>query len=169
MSNRSLDACYTLRRREVRQMVKYIYGKVCSAVKIGEQMFLTSLNVMLSMLWGGSLNGEERSRFGIEFRKRLVEFVELVGAPNVSDVFPVLTPFDLQGIQSKAKKNLSWLYEIFESVIVHRTKVEQADGEGKKKEESKDFLQHLLELNQRGDDKTSLSMNEAKALLLVSR
>ncbi|KAK6262195.1 hypothetical protein QUC31_008011 [Theobroma cacao] len=166
MSKRSLDACYTLRRREIRRMVKDIYGKVGSPVNIGEQMFLTSLNVMVSMLWGDSLNGEERSTLGIEFRRRLVEFVELFGAPNVSDLFPVLTPFDLQGIQSKTKKNLSWFYEFFESVIVHRTKVEQADGEGKKKEESKDFLQQLLELNQRGDDETSLSMNEVKALML---
>ncbi|KAK6250471.1 hypothetical protein SCA6_004476 [Theobroma cacao] len=169
MSKRSLDACYTLRRREIRRMVKDIYGKVGSPVNIGEQMFLTSLNVMVSMLWGDSLNGEERSTLGIEFRRRLVEFVELFGAPNVSDLFPVLTPFDLQGIQSKTKKNLSWFYEFFESVIVHRTKVEQADGEGKKKEESKDFLQQLLELNQRGDDETSLSMNEVKALMLIQR
>ncbi|XP_022737742.1 7-ethoxycoumarin O-deethylase-like [Durio zibethinus] len=159
MSNKSLDACYALRRREIRQMIKDIYGKVGSSVDLSEQIFLTTISVMISMLWGDSLNGEERSRLGIEFRKRLEEFVELIGAPNVSDLFPVLAAFDLQGIKSKTKKHLSWFYGIFESVIVHRTK-------GKKKEGSKDFLEQLLELNQRGDDKTSLSMKEMKALLL---
>ncbi|XVF12362.1 hypothetical protein REPUB_Repub08aG0110600 [Reevesia pubescens] len=164
MSNRSLDACYELRRRKIRRMVKDINGKVGSSVNLGEQIFLTTLHVMISMLWGGSLDGEEGSRLGIELRKRLAEFVGLLGAPNVSDLFPVLAPFDLQGIQSKTKKHLSWFYEIFESEIVSRTK---NIGEGKKKEEiSKDFLQQLLELNQRGDDKTSLSITQVKALLM---
>ncbi|XWS61026.1 hypothetical protein CRYUN_Cryun07bG0090400 [Craigia yunnanensis] len=163
MSKRSLDACYLLRRRKIRQMVKDIYGKVGSSVNLGEQISLTTLNVMISMLWGDSLDGEEGRRHGSELRKRLEEFVRLFGAPNVSDLFPVLTRFDLQGIQSKSKKHLLWFYDIFQSVIINRTKI----GEGNKKEEiSKDFLQQLLELNERGDDKTSLSMNEVKALLL---
>ncbi|KAK6262190.1 hypothetical protein QUC31_008006 [Theobroma cacao] len=167
MSNTSLDNCYALRRREVREMVKDIYGKVGSPVNIGDQMFLTNLNVIVSMLWGGSLNGEERSRLGIEFRQVVVEFVELLGAPNISDLFPFLTRFDLQGYQSRMKKALKWMDEILESVIAHRRKVDQPDiGEGKNKEQSKDFLQLLLELNQQGDYKSSLSMNEVKALLL---
>ncbi|XVF18256.1 hypothetical protein REPUB_Repub11eG0005400 [Reevesia pubescens] len=163
MSNKSLGACYELRRREIRQMVKDIYGKVGSSVNLSEQIFLATLNVMISLLWGGALNGEEASRVGIEFKKRVAELVELFGAPNVSDLFPVLASFDLQGIQSKSKKHLAWFYGIFESAIAHRTNI--GDQE-KIKDESKDFLQQLLELSQRGDDKTSLSMKEIKALLL---
>ncbi|XVF53970.1 hypothetical protein PTKIN_Ptkin05aG0143400 [Pterospermum kingtungense] len=68
LSNTSLDACYALRRREVREMVKDIYAKVGSSspVNIGDQMFLTVLNVITSMLWGGSLHGEERNSLGIK-------------------------------------------------------------------------------------------------------
>ncbi|MFQ6638146.1 hypothetical protein Gotur_013673 [Gossypium turneri] len=58
------------------------------------------------MLWGGSLNGEE-SNLGIEFKDHFEEFVRLMVEPNVSDMFPVLGPFDLQGIESKVKKNIS--------------------------------------------------------------
>lgn len=163
MSNRSLDACYELRRREIRRTVKDVYGKVGSSVDLSEQIFQTALSVMISMLWGGSLDGEEGRMLTIEFRKRLHEFVGLLGSPNISDLFPVLTSFDLQGIQSKTKKHLAWFYEIFESVIVQRTEI----GEGQEKEERKDFLQQLLEVNQRGDHKTSISMNEIKAVLLV--
>ncbi|EOY22939.1 Cytochrome P450, family 706, subfamily A, polypeptide 6, putative [Theobroma cacao] len=167
MSNRSLDDCYALRRREVRAMVKDIYGKVGSPVNIGDQMFLTSLDVILSVLWGGSLHGEERSRLGIEFRQFVVEFVELLGAPNISDLFPFLTRFDLQGYQTRMEKASTWFDEIFESVIAHRIKFDQPDvGEGKKKEQKKDFLQLLMELNQQGDYKSSLSKSETKALLL---
>ncbi|OMO98042.1 Cytochrome P450 [Corchorus olitorius] len=104
MSNTSLDASYALRRREVREMVKYIHTEVGLPINVGDQMFLTILNVFLSMLWGGSLHGDERSRLGIEFRQLVKEFVEFLGAPNISDLFPFLTRFDLQGVQSKMKK-----------------------------------------------------------------
>ncbi|XP_022765769.1 cytochrome P450 93A3-like [Durio zibethinus] len=161
LSNTSLDGCYALRRREVREMVKDIYGKVGSSpVNIGDQMFLTILNVITSMVWGGSLHGEERNRLGIEFRQVVVELVELLGVPNISEFFPFLTRFDLQGVQSRMKKVSAWFDEILESVIAQRAEVEQPKGE------TKDFLQLLLELNQQGDCKSSLSMNEVKALVM---
>ncbi|XVE63868.1 hypothetical protein DITRI_Ditri07aG0055800 [Diplodiscus trichospermus] len=108
MSNQSLDNCYEVRRREIRKMVKDIYGKVGSSIHVGEEIFQTTLSVMISTLWGGSWDGEEGSRLRIECRKRVLGFIELIGAPNVSDIIPVLAPFDLQGIQSKTKKLITW-------------------------------------------------------------
>ncbi|KAK4836810.1 hypothetical protein QYF36_000384 [Acer negundo] len=82
-------------------------------------------------------------------------FNYLSGAPNISDLFPALARFDLQGIESKKKKLLSWFNRMFESLIDSRTKDHQAGGENKEKKGSnKDFLQILL------DDKSSLSMNQ---------
>ncbi|GMJ14919.1 cytochrome P450, family 706, subfamily A, polypeptide 6 [Hibiscus trionum] len=162
MSKKSLDTCYALRRHEIQQMVKDIHWKIGSPVNLGEQISLTTVKVMISTLWGGS---SERSCNLIELRKRLDEFVRLFLAPNVSDIFPVLAPFDLQGIVSKSKKHMSWFYEIFESVITSRLK---SGDDGKKivDEINKDFLQKMLELNQREDDKSYISINEVKAVLL---
>ncbi|KAL4362860.1 hypothetical protein GQ457_04G038870 [Hibiscus cannabinus] len=95
MSKRSLDACYELRRREIRHMVKDIHRKIGSPVNLGEQVAQTTVKVMINTLWGGS---SERSSDLIELRKRLDEF--------------------------------------------------------------------MLELNLRGDDKSFLSINEVKAVLL---
>ncbi|TXG70747.1 hypothetical protein EZV62_005682 [Acer yangbiense] len=131
ISKPSLDACYALRRQEVRKMVKEVYAKVGSSINLGEQMFITIFNMIMSISWGSSLNVEDRSRVGIEFRQVADEFIELWGAPNMSDLFPVLA----------------------------RTKDDQARS-------NRDFLEILLELKQQGDDKTSLSMNQVKALLL---
>ncbi|GMJ10865.1 cytochrome P450, family 706, subfamily A, polypeptide 6 [Hibiscus trionum] len=159
MSKSRLDASCELRRREVRQMMKDVHGKIGSPVNLGEQVALTTVKVMITTLWGGS---SERSSDLIEFKKRIDEFIRLMGTPNVSDFLPVLAPFDLQGIQSKSKKLLSWFYGIFESMIMNRLKTEDAG-----KNISKDFLQQLLELNQTGDDgNISLSNDEVKALLL---
>ncbi|KAE8694236.1 CYP706 protein [Hibiscus syriacus] len=139
-------------------MVKDIHQKTSLPVNLGEQTSLTTVRVMISTLWGGS---SERSGDLIEIRKRLDEFVRLIGALNVSDILPVFAPFDLQGIVSKPKEHLSWFYGIFESVIMKRINEKKITDKF-----SKDFLQQMLKLNQRGDDKTSLSIKGVKALLL---
>ncbi|TXG70753.1 hypothetical protein EZV62_005688 [Acer yangbiense] len=166
MSKTSLDACHALRRQEVREMVKEVYAKVGSAINIGDQMFITILNVIMNMSWGGSLHGEERIRVGIQFRQVVEEVVELLGAPNISDLFPALARFDLQGVESKTKKLLSWFDRIFESLIDGRAKDCQDCGEKKEGKAREDFLEILLELKQNGDGKSSLSMNQVKALLM---
>ncbi|RVW35266.1 Flavonoid 3'-monooxygenase [Vitis vinifera] len=124
-------------------MVRDVYGKVGTPINMGDQMFLTVLNVVTSMLWGGTLHGEDRSRIGMEFRRVIVEMVGLMGKPNISDLFPALAWFDLQGIESRAKSL----------------------GKNKSKE-SKDFLQFMLELMHQGDDKTSVSITQLKALFM---
>ena len=168
MSSASLDACSALRRREVQEMVRDVYGKVGTPINMGDQMFLTVLNVVTSMLWGGTLHGEDRSRIGMEFRRVIVEMVGLMGKPNISDLFPALAWFDLQGIESRVKKLVLWFDRIFESLIAQRTQLDGADGGGKNKsKESKDFLQFMLELMHQGDDKTSVSITQLKALFMV--
>ncbi|GMJ10864.1 cytochrome P450, family 706, subfamily A, polypeptide 6 [Hibiscus trionum] len=157
MSKSRLDASYELRQRGVRQMMKDLHGKIGSSVNIGEQVALSTVKLMITSLWGGS---SERSSDLIEFKKRLEEFVNLAGGPNVSDFLPLLAPFDLQGIESKSRKLLSWFYGKFESVIMNRLKTEDVGDD----QISKDFLQQLLDLKQRGDDQ--ISDNEIKALLL---
>ncbi|KAK0595050.1 hypothetical protein LWI29_003020 [Acer saccharum] len=169
MSKTSLDACHALRRQEVLEMVKEVYAKVGSAINIGDQMFITILNVIMNMSWGGSLHGEDRIRVGIQFRQVVEEVVDLLGAPNISDLFPALARFDLQGLELKTKKLLSWFDRIFESLIEGRAKDRQDCGEKKEGKASKDFLEILLELKQNGDGKSSLSMNQVKALLMVCR
>ncbi|KAK9039807.1 hypothetical protein V6N11_014995 [Hibiscus sabdariffa] len=156
LSKSRLDASCELRRREVRQMMKELHRKTGSSVNLSEQVALTTVKVMITTLWGGS---SERSIDLIELKKGLEEFVRVVGAPNVSDFLPVLAPFDLQGLESKSKKLLSWFYGIFESEIMNRLRTED-DGNNISDPISKDFLQQLLELNRRADDKISISDNE---------
>nr|KJB62589.1 hypothetical protein B456_009G424500 [Gossypium raimondii] len=147
MSKQSLDACTVLRQREVRRMVKEIHGKVSSSVNIYKQLSATALRVMMSTLWG-----DDPSQDLIEFRKRLDEIIITFAAPNVSDIFPIL-------------EQVSWFYGVFESMIKNRRNIR--DDEKEKENISKDFMQQLLELHWRGDEKNSLSINEVKALLLL--
>lgn len=160
LSNAALDSVYTLRFREVRNVVGYFYSQAGSEVNIGEQLFLTVLNVITNMMWGGSVkSGEERRSLGSEFRQVVAEMTGLLGLPNLSDFYPGLARFDLQGVEKKMKVLAKKLDVIFEKMINQR---KEMGGEG-----STDFLQFLLKLNKdEGDAKVPFTMAHVKALLM---
>ncbi|CAK9173158.1 unnamed protein product [Ilex paraguariensis] len=159
LGNSTMDSVYSLRRRELRQTIKYFYSLAGSPVNVGEQMFLTVCNVITNMLWGGTVKVEERATLGAEFRQVVTEFTELLGMPNVSDFYPGLARFDLQGIEKKMKGLAQRFDRIFEMMIAQRVKMASA-------RESKDFLQVLLQLKDEGDDKMPLTTNHLKAILM---
>lgn len=163
LSSSTLDSVYGLRRSEIRQTVGYLYGKAGSPVNIGEQMFLTVMNVITGMLWGGTVKGEERAAVGAEFRQVVGEMTALLGMPNLSDFFPAMERFDVHGIQRKMKGLAKRFDGIFEGIIEQRLKMNERD-----KESSKDFLQVLLQLKDDGDVKTPFTMTHLKAMLMVS-
>ncbi|KAL0288768.1 UNVERIFIED_CONTAM: Flavonoid 3'-monooxygenase [Sesamum calycinum] len=123
LSNNSLDSVYALRRRELRQAVKYLYSRAGSPVNVGEQMFLAVLNVITSMMWGGTVTGEERAGLGAEFKQVVGEMTELLGMPNMSDFYPGLERFDLQGVKKKMKVLAQRFDKIFETIIEQRLKM----------------------------------------------
>nr|GMD78591.1 geraniol 8-hydroxylase-like [Ipomoea batatas] len=122
------------------------------------KMFLTILNVITGMMWGGTVKGKERESLASEFREIVAEMTELLGLPNVSDFYPGLAKFDLQGMQGKMKGVASKLDKIFQGVIDQRLKMDE--------KESKDFLQVLLQLKDEGDEKTPFTITHVKSLLM---
>ncbi|KAL8539652.1 hypothetical protein ACS0TY_001314 [Phlomoides rotata] len=162
LSSNTLDSVYGLRRKELRQTVGYLYGKAGSPVNVGEQMFLTVMNVITGMMWGGTVKGDERAGLGAEFRQVVGEMTALLGMPNLSDFFPALERFDVQGVQKKMKVLAKRFDGIFEGVIEQRLKMSDKD-----KENSKDFLHVLLHLKDDGGDaNTPFTITHLKALLM---
>lgn len=166
LSNATLDSVYELRRREVRNTVAHLYRRCGSAVNVGEQGFLTVFNVVTSMLWGGSVEGEQRDGLAAEFRETISEITELLGKPNISDFFPSLARFDLQGIEKKMREIAPRFDNIFEKMIDERLKIGGGDDDGSVKKN--DFLQFLLEVKDEGESKTPLTITHLKALLMVT-
>ena len=166
LGSATLNAFYDLRRREVRRTVSYLYGQSGSPVNVGEQMFLTIMNVVTSMLWGGTVKGGERDSLAAEFKKVVAEMTALLGKPNVSDFFPALAPFDLQGMKKRFKTLATKLDGLFNPIIEQREKMDKESGSTDGKA-GKDFLQFLLNLKDEGDSKTPLTMAHVKALLMV--
>ncbi|GMI72952.1 cytochrome P450, family 706, subfamily A, polypeptide 6 [Hibiscus trionum] len=155
---------YLLRRKETRKAVDYLYVNAGEPVNIGEQMFLTVLNVVTKMLWGSSVVGDAGANIGAEFKQAMSEITEILGLPNISDFFPVLAPLDLQGLYTRILKPVAKLNGIIDNMIDQRLKV--ANGSGESSGEVKDFLQFLIQLKEKNDSKTPLTMDHIKALLL---
>lgn len=164
LSSTVLDSVSALRHHEIRQTISYLYRQAGSPVNIGEQTFLTVLNVITSMLWGGTVEGEERKSLGAEFRRIVAAMTALLGKPNISDFYPALAPFDLQGIRKQMKGLAGKLDGIFNSIIEQRMNMGREDGNGGG---GKDFLHYLLNLKDEGDSKTPFTMTHVKALLMV--
>ncbi|RHN52132.1 putative cytochrome P450 [Medicago truncatula] len=129
-------------------MVEYIHNCAGSTVSVGEQVFLTVLNVITNMMWGSAMEDGERESLGAEFRKTAAEMVQLIGKPNLSDFFPSLARFDLQGIVKDMNLLVPRFDGIFEKMIGERM---VKDVEGKESE---------------SDSKTPFTSTHVKALLL---
>ncbi|XP_077216252.1 flavonoid 3'-monooxygenase CYP75B137-like [Tasmannia lanceolata] len=160
MNTTTLDAYYVFRRQEVHKMLVDVYAMIGTQISLGELAFITSLNIITSMLWGRTLNGEERRKVGVEFQKAMDEIIELYGKPNVSEFFPCLARFDLQGVVREIKKRSVWLDQIFDSVIDQHMKMDSREGDGK--EGNKDLLHFLVQLTKRGE----VTLTNVKAMLL---
>ncbi|MCL7048118.1 hypothetical protein MKW94_008472, partial [Papaver nudicaule] len=163
LSNHSMDAVHSLRHNEVRRLVQHVHSKIGSPVDVGEQMFLTILNVITSMMWGGTLKGDGRTKIGAEFRQVVSAMTALLGAPNVSDFFPSLARFDVQGIEKKIHVQFLRFDKIFDSIIEQRLKMEEGEEESGS---DNDFLQLLLKLKDDEDSKVPFTMNHLKSLLM---
>ncbi|CAI0551529.1 unnamed protein product [Linum tenue] len=141
LSSPGLDGCYELRRREV--------VKALNEVEVGKPVGVFELahkvvgNATLGMLWGGGGGGGVVGGDYGETREVGQRIMELMAKPNVSDLFPMLARFDLQGIGREAAE----LAERFDRIVSAMIR-KRLDGGGEKKGgeiDKVDLLQVLLE------------------------
>ncbi|KAI3858609.1 hypothetical protein MKX03_005657 [Papaver bracteatum] len=171
LSKSALDSFSALRQQEVRRCLRSLYAKVNTPVNIREEMFLIMLNVIMNMMWGGTFNDEEKTKIGLEFRKRAEEVLDYLGRTNISDFLPVLARFDLQGVERRLKELISWLDPFFESMIDQRIKLDReiklnGDQDGYQENKVKDFLQVFQQLQDQGESKVPFTFTNLKALFM---
>ncbi|KNA23699.1 hypothetical protein SOVF_022420 [Spinacia oleracea] len=157
MSNARLDASYYLRKQHVKKMMYEIHTKAGQLVDVGELTFVAIVSSVMSMIWGDTLKGAEGTAVDAKYRAVATEQMELLGTPNISDLFPFLARFDLQGIAHRMKKLTGCSEHILDLAINS-----QNTGENNKQ---KGFLGYLLQLTKFEDPATSLTLPQVKAIL----
>lgn len=126
-------------------------------------------NVVTSMVCKNSLEkGDKDSHLGFELQTVASKIMEVIGQPNLSDFFPSLAWFDLQGVERDMKRQLKKLEQIFTSMIEDRILSNSKQSQDRVGHVGKkDFLQALLDIKDKKDSK-SLNITQIKSLLLVS-
>lgn len=160
LSNKNLEAYSSFRRDEVRKTIKNVYSKMGTKIDVSKISFSMIANVLTTMIWGKDCH------LGAEWQIVISKVVEMLGRQNLSDFFPFLIRFDLQGVERETKREIKKLDRIFTSIINDRIKSnsERLDV-GIAHEGKKDVLQILLELKDQQKDATTLDITKIKALI----
>ncbi|KAK1559893.1 hypothetical protein Q3G72_019636 [Acer saccharum] len=108
------------------------------AIDISKLTFSASINVIQNILWGFTLQGENMTNLGEELRELFSELFTVLGATNISDIFPVLSRFDIQGIAKRSKK-IGIQFEKIIDAAIERSKNIAAIRGGWNKDGKKDF------------------------------
>nr|XP_043617005.1 flavonoid 3',5'-hydroxylase 1-like [Erigeron canadensis] len=167
LSNVNLEASHAYRRHEVRKAVKYVYDRVGMDVDINEISFSTVLNVLTNIIWrkGFVDDGTNYANLSEKIQKVICRIVEIAEGLNISDFFPMIARFDLQGVERKMKDQMKQFDKIIETTIKERMNSKSTNVEETVEQKGrKDFLQILLEHT---DQKTgtSITMTQLKALV----
>ncbi|KAK2989038.1 hypothetical protein RJ640_018827 [Escallonia rubra] len=156
-SGAALESQACLRENKVMDMVKYLSGKEGKVVKIAEVVFATLFNVLSSLMISKDFitlgeEGEEGEDGGIKDRIRRI--LETYATPNLSDFYPVLGKFDLQGLQKKSEVLMERVCAMWEPIVEERKGRLSGDSSCQQ-----DFLDTLLT--------NSFSNDQINHLLLV--
>ncbi|KAK1420161.1 hypothetical protein QVD17_21526 [Tagetes erecta] len=159
-----LDASELIRREKVSDLLEYI-SQCCASekvVNIGETVFTTVLNVLSSFMFSMDL-AQYDSVSSQEFKDAVGGLMEVTGKPNIADFFPILKPFDPQGLVRQGNVYGKILLTIIDAIIDQRLETRSSssiyDGVTLK---NNDVLDMLLNLNQNGESK--FTRNDMKHL-----
>ncbi|KAF7012151.1 hypothetical protein CFC21_026373 [Triticum aestivum] len=183
-----LDALHHLRSDKVRELTDHVarLARDGTAVNIGRVAFTTSLNLVSRTIFSIDLTSLDDHGRSKEFQEVITGIMEGLGAPNVSDFFPVLEPADLQGMRCRLARLFARLDAVFDAEVDQRLRDRDACQPRKNdyldvlldvaaSEDGKDLLDretlrsHFTELFAAGSDTNSSTVEWAMAELLQNQ
>ncbi|KAL8150747.1 hypothetical protein V2J09_020555 [Rumex salicifolius] len=118
-----------LRREKVRQVISYT--ETCSdsnkAINIGQVAFTTMLNILSNTFFSIDM-ADLSSDHGCEFKQLVWALMVEAGTPNISDFFPFLKAFDLQGSRSRSTALYRKTFKIFGEMIDKKMEMRNKNG-----------------------------------------
>ncbi|XP_057513888.1 probable (S)-N-methylcoclaurine 3'-hydroxylase isozyme 2 [Actinidia eriantha] len=140
-SGKAIESQACLREEKAMDLVGFLEGVEGKVVKIGDVVFATVFNMLSNVMVSRDFIslGEERED-GDGMKGLVGRIMELYGAPNLSDFYPILEGLDLQGLKKKAFEVTGKIFAMWEPIIEERRERRRSNGSSQI-----DFLDSLLD------------------------
>ncbi|KAL8536942.1 hypothetical protein ACS0TY_012217 [Phlomoides rotata] len=157
----SLEAGQGIRQEKLHQLLDYVQN-CCDAgraVDVHEASFITTLNIMSATLFSFQAT-EFESRATQDFKEIIQGIADIIGIANLADYFPILKPFDPQGVLRKAEYYFGKLLGKIDGYLVERLESRRNFPDALKKN---DLLETLLDISE--GNEYQISHDDIKHLL----
>ncbi|XP_054781363.1 cytochrome P450 76T24-like [Prosopis cineraria] len=152
-STLKLDLTQFLRQSKVGDLIHHVheYSIKGEAIDLAKASFTTVLKSISNMLFSMDFAcyGSDKTQ---EYMKLVIGIVDEAGRANVSDLFPVLSFLDLQGVRARMRGYLRKLYKSFDDIMEERLRFRSLNKESK---DYNDVLDSFLDLMQDGTSQLS--------------
>ncbi|KAI4297180.1 hypothetical protein L6164_037079 [Bauhinia variegata] len=145
LSAKSLKAFESLRRKQVHGMLKQLYRVSLSngSINIADSAFLALANQISILVASESLF--DCTEKGSQIKAKFFEVFRVFGTPNISDLIPILKPFDPQGLRRKLVKFFSGIDAFYDELIDKRLEEKKNKTTTKADNDKMDLLDVLLQ------------------------
>uniref|UniRef100_A0A7N0SYN8 Cytochrome P450 n=1 Tax=Kalanchoe fedtschenkoi TaxID=63787 RepID=A0A7N0SYN8_KALFE len=131
-------------------------------LQVSKFVFLMSFNMLGNLMLSRDLL-DPKSGTGSEFFTAMNSLMQWSGRANVSDFFPILRWFDIQGLRRNMVRDLGRALEIASSFVEERVREKRKGGD----REGRDFLDLLLEYEgTRSDEPAKIGDKEINIFIL---
>lgn len=167
-SGKRMNETVVVRQKCVGEMLSWIEKEVeksaSGEIEVTSFLFPAIFNIIGNLTLSRDLMNPN-SEMASEFSTALSGFVLCLAYPNISDFFPWLRWFDLQGLRRRTDRELRKAMQIIYGFINERVKQRQ-HGEGRATEH-KDFLDVVLDFEGSGkDEPAKLSQHQITIFLM---
>ncbi|KAK7816804.1 geraniol 8-hydroxylase [Quercus suber] len=125
-TSQRLDLLQHFRHKKVHQLIAHINKYKDTPVDIGSLAFATTLNLISNTIFSVDIVDPDFES-AQEFKELVWRIMMDAGKPNVSDYFPMLKRFDLQGVRRHVQVSYKRMHEIFDDIIATRLKHRETD------------------------------------------
>ncbi|KAF3448493.1 hypothetical protein FNV43_RR09206 [Rhamnella rubrinervis] len=141
-SSKSITSQACIREKKVSEMLELVGKMQGQVVKIRDLVSAVVFNMLSNVLVSRDLIDLKNESLNGEVSKLLRNMLEVASSPNISDIYPILAPFDLHGLKKKSEELFHRSSKLWEPIIKERKEKRKI---GTNASTQQDFLDALIE------------------------
>lgn len=163
LSTKRVQSYSFVREEEIARLVCRIADSYPGTTNLSKMLGLYANDVLCRVAFGRNFSAEgEYDKHG--FQKMLEEYQELLGGFSLGDFFPSMEFIhSLTGMKSRLQKTFRRFDQLFDQMVTEHL------NPMREKDEHKDLVDVLLEIQKNGSLQLPLTTDNVKAIILVSK